>query len=320
MKNQNSYQKERGIIRQIVLIFLVSFTSGCATLVQMPQKYPAAYAAMEETKAAQIVRECFNKPECEVQGKDKFLNHFYSFWISDVSTKTFSFKTYRPGKFLYSEGIIGYGVYTEVYEREYYTVSWPYNELSFVFVYLYPRGDYRVSMTWQYYGWSTNEISLYASKADLPRLLLALSKLAPQAIIRVVAPSKNLPETIDLTTPEDNLVGTWEGNWKGISGGRMLRYVFGTDEKLDIFEDGTPIKELVKNQGVGLFYAVNTSKNPMLLDVVAFETSGRERLRWKMIFEYIDKDSIMLRINFNKTRPTFISDSDIHAVLLKKIH
>jgi hypothetical protein len=58
----------------------------------------------------------------------------------------------------------------------------------------------------------------------------------------------------------------------------------------------------------------------MHLDVFGIDTSGKEQSRLKMIFQYIDKDSIRVRIGFGGNRPDkFISDSDKDTIILKRV-
>jgi hypothetical protein len=113
-----------------------------------------------------------------------------------------------------------------------------------------------------------------------------------------------------------SLTGTWEGISKGEVGG----LVFGLDGKADIIKNGdSNRKQAIKGRG-SLLYSIDASKDPMHLDVFGIDTSGKEQSRLKMIFQYIDKDSIRVRIGFGGNRPDkFISDSDKDTIILKRV-
>jgi hypothetical protein len=113
-----------------------------------------------------------------------------------------------------------------------------------------------------------------------------------------------------------SLVGTWEGISKGDVGG----FVFGLDGKADIIKNGDSIRKQTIKDRVSLFYSIDMSKDPMHLDIFGIDTSGKERSRLKMIFQYIDKDSIRVRIGFGGDRPDkFVSDSDKNTIILKRV-
>jgi hypothetical protein len=92
----------------------------------------------------------------------------------------------------------------------------------------------------------------------------------------------------DTLSSVPSLVGTWEGT----SEGEVGRLIFLSDGKTDVIKNGDSLRErVIKNRG-DLVYSIDTSKNPMHLDVVAIDTSGNELGRLKMIYQYINEDSI----------------------------
>jgi hypothetical protein len=114
-----------------------------------------------------------------------------------------------------------------------------------------------------------------------------------------------------------SLAGTWEGISEGDVGG----FVFGLDGKADFIKNGESIrKQVIKDRG-DLLYSIDTSKNPMHLDIISVDTSGKELgRRLKMIFQYIDENTIRVRMDFSGNRPDkFISDSDKNTIILKRV-
>ena len=199
------------------LVLLLILCGGCRSLVNIQQRYPAEYSALTLKQATDIVKQSFS-PSDEASG----LVHFglevlpkdandYVITADGVTVKAVLGITYTDSKGtpLYDGPPLEshpklYGKPSGIY---YYIlkmkeVTWRFSELQAINVEATkmdlfkewqvrrPYGDYAV----MFY---KSGIRLQVSKENCPRLLLALSKLAPQAKIHTFYPV-SLPTKINI--------------------------------------------------------------------------------------------------------------------------
>lgn len=109
------------------------------------------------------------------------------------------------------------------------------------------------------------------------------------------------------------------GKWQGLSKGDLGAFVFMPDGKVDVIKNGKSLRDDLQN-GEDSLYVVDTSKNPMHLDIIILNSSGKERGRLKAIFEYISSKSIRVRLSFDGIRPdNFLNSTEEDTIVLDKV-
>jgi hypothetical protein len=184
-------------------------------VVNIPQKYPAEHATMTKDQAVEIVKKCF-LPSGEASGAFQIWDQSYYWKDFDEGQMTadgFSFLAFHVKSENYVDAMfVGkdrYGderyikvppgtpdsVKKSLNFEEIYTSEWRFRELKKVFILPIttsyarggkPRGGYEVRLVWgNRFSLETRQVDIIVSKEDGARFLLAISKLAPQAQIRV---------------------------------------------------------------------------------------------------------------------------------------
>jgi hypothetical protein len=129
---------------------------------------------------------------------------------------------------------------------------------------------------------------------------------------------KQEPEA-DGARPADPPVRSVVGKWRGSSEGEVLEFILEADGRADVTGNGSSFrKELMPIRG-DIIYTADLSTNPMHLDVVAIDAAGKEIRRMKMIFEFINKNTIKLRTLFNNDRPDGFRAGYADTIVLEKV-